>query len=143
MAKTRRARTIAFLMCAGLLMVAPPLAAEESPGASVAPLRAESHSGRPIVLVPLYVAFAGLQALDMHSTMTALDAGGTEVNPVVRGALGSPAKMMLLKGGTAAAVVFLSERMWKKNRTAAIVTMIALNSAYATIAAHNYQTVRR
>jgi len=93
---------------------------------------------RPAALVPLYITFAGLQAVDVHSTMNALEAGAREANPVVRGAIGNPTAMILLKSGTAAGVVLITEKLWRRNRTAAILSMIALNSAYATIAAHNY-----
>ena len=95
---------------------------------------------RPGVLMPLYFTFVGLQALDMHSTMSAVESGAREANPMVRGTLGNPAGMVVLKAGTAAGVVFLAEKVWRRNRTAAIVTMFALNSAYITIAAHNYRT---
>jgi hypothetical protein len=97
---------------------------------------------RPAPLVPLYVAFVGLQALDVHSTFSALDSGAREANPMVRSALGNPAGLVLLKTGTTAGVVLLTERLWPRNRTAAVITMIALNSAYATIAAHNYRTAQ-
>lgn len=51
--------------------------------------------------------------------------------------------MILLKGGTAAAAVVLNERLWPRNRVAAVLTMAALNSAYVTIAANTYRTARR
>ena len=105
--------------------------------------RDQWNDDRPAPLVPLYVAFVGLQALDVHSTFTALDSGAREANPMVRGALGSPAGLVLLKTGTAAGVVLLTEKLWPRNRTAAVITMIALNSAYVTIAAHNYRTAQR
>lgn len=101
--------------------------------------RDQVNRDRPAPLVPLYVSFAALQALDVHSTLTALDAGGREANPMVRGTLGNPAGLFLLKAGTAAGVVLITERLWRRNRTAAVVMMIALNSAYATMAANNYR----
>jgi hypothetical protein len=94
---------------------------------------------RPGALIPLYLTFAGLQALDAHSTWRALDGGARETNPVVRGSLDNPASLVLMKGATAAGVVLLTEKLWRRNRTAAVISMIALNSAYATIAAHNYR----
>lgn len=97
---------------------------------------------RPALLLPLYVSFAGLQALDVHSTLTATGAGARETNPVVRSALRNPTGLVLLKAGSGAAVVLLSEKLWRHNRAAALVTMVALNSAYVTIAAHNYNTRR-
>jgi hypothetical protein len=101
--------------------------------------RDQVNRERPAPLVPLYVSFAALQALDVHSTLTALDAGGHEANPMIRSTLGNPTGLFLLKAGTAAGVVLITERLWRRNRAAAVVTMIALNSAYATMAAHNYR----
>lgn len=98
---------------------------------------------RPAALVPLYVAFAGLQVLDAHSTLSAVEGGARETNPVIRQALGNTAGMLALKSGAAVGVVLLTEKLWPRNRTAAVLTMIAINSAYVTIAAHNYRTVRR
>ena len=117
-----------------LLFFAAPALAQE---------REQLKHNRPAPLIPLYIAFVGLQALDVHSTFSALDSGGREANPMVRGALGSPEGLFLLKTGTAAGVVLLTEKLWPRNRTAAVITMIALNSAYATIAAHNYRTAQR
>jgi len=110
---------------------------------SLAQERDQLKRDRPASLVPLYVTFAGLQALDVHSTLSALNAGAREANPMVRSALGSPTGLFLLKTSTAAGVVLLTERLWPRNRTAAVITMIAINSAYATIAAHNYRTALR
>jgi len=93
---------------------------------------------RPGALVPLYISFAALQALDIHSTLRAPAYGGREANPVVDGMLGSPAAFVAAKAGVTAAVCVASERLWKRNKAAAIVTMIALDSAYAAIVAHNY-----
>ena len=127
------ARRLAFAVIAFFFAAAPALAQQ----------RDELKRDRPAPLVPLYVAFVGLQALDVHSTFSALEGGAREANPMVRSALGNPAGLFLLKAGTAAGVVLVSEKLWPRNRTAAVITMIALNSAYATIAAHNYRTAQR
>lgn len=100
---------------------------------------AEPRTERPPALVPLYVSFIGLQALDVHSTFTALNDGAREGNPLVRGTLDSPAGLFALKAGATAGVVFLTEKLWKKNRTAAVLAMVGVNSAYLTIAARNYR----
>jgi len=110
---------------------------------AIAQQRDQLKQTRPAPLVPLYMAFVGLQALDAHSTLTAVESGAREANPMVRGTLGSPAGLVLLKSGTAAGVVLLTEKLWPRNRTAAVITMVALNSAYATIAAHNYRTAQQ
>lgn len=119
-----------------LLLCVASSAAAQQPGGPV------THE-RPAALVPLYLTFAGLQALDVHSTMRAVDAGARESNPMVRGTLGNPTGMFLMKSATAAGVVLITEKLWRRNRTAAVISMIALNSAYATIAAHNYRAAGR
>lgn len=93
------------------------------------------------VLLPLYVSFATLQMLDVHSTLRGLDAGASEANPMVRGIVERPAAFVALKGGMAAATILLTDRLRGHSRPAAIITMIALNSLYATIAARNYAIV--
>ncbi|MQA28413.1 MAG: hypothetical protein GEU82_01040 [Luteitalea sp.] len=120
----------------------PSLLAVASPNAVVgtAPLR-PSPAARPSGLVPLYVSFGVLQALDMHSTHRALTAGGSEGNPVVS-ALQSPLAMGALKVGATAGIIVLTEKLRKNNRIAAIVTMVALNSGYAMIVSHNYSIAR-
>lgn len=41
--------------------------------------------------------------------------------------------------GVTSATIFATERMWKTNRKAALLTMIALNATYGAIAVHNYR----
>ena len=94
------------------------------------------------VLVPLYVSFAALQALDVHSTLRAVDAGGVEQNPFLKGLVNQPAALIALKGGVAASTILIADRLQHHNRIGAIVAMTALNSVYATVVAHNYRTVR-
>lgn len=101
--------------------------------------RAIETRPRPAPLVPLYISFAALQAVDAHSTWTAVGNGARESNPLVRGTLGSPAGLLLLKGGTAVGVVLLTERLWPHHRAAAVISMIAFNVGYGLVAAHNYR----
>ncbi len=105
--------------------------------------RPEAISGKRGVLVPLYVSFAVLQALDMKSTRTALGEGAREANPVMTGMVGSPVAFFALKAATGAAVVLATEKLRPRNRIAAIATMAALNSAYAMIVTHNYAAAGR
>jgi hypothetical protein len=98
---------------------------------------------RPSLLVPLYVSFATLQGLDIHSTLRATGFGGREANPIVGGMLGSPAAFVAAKAGMTASVYFVSERLWKRHKTAAVLTMIALNATYGAVVAHNYAVEAR
>jgi hypothetical protein len=124
---------------AGLRPVAPLL--DETPAAQPH-LRMPSPAGRPTVLVPLYFSFAGLQALDVVSTLGALNEGHRERNPAMGWLVQHPGALVAAKVGVAAGTVYLSERLWKKNRTAAVVLMIALNGAYAAVVANNHAAAR-
>jgi uncharacterized protein DUF5658 len=97
---------------------------------------------RPPALIPLYASFVTLELLDAHSTSRALANGGVEANPAIRGVTGNSAAMIAMKAAGSAGLIFASEKIWKKNRTAAVVLMIATNSAMAWVVAHNYQIGR-
>jgi len=131
------------MMCVSLIgrpQLGAPATDEPASTTSTAPIVVASPSAahRPSVLVPLYVSFATLQGLDIHSTLRAPEFGGREANPIVGGMLGSPAAFIAAKVGMTASVYFVSERLWKRHKTAAVLTMIALNSTYGAVVAHNY-----
>lgn len=94
------------------------------------------------VLIPLYVAFASLQALDVHSTMRAVGAGHAERNPLLATAADRPPVLLAVKAGAAATTIYLVDRLRVRSRGAAIALMAVLNSAYAAIVAHNHGAVR-
>jgi len=103
-----------------------------------------ARMSRPAGLPVLYVSFATLQALDVHSTLKALDGGGArEANPLLGTAVRSPAVMIALKAGAGTGMIYASERLWKRNRIAAVVFMCAIDSAYAIVVAHNYSVAAR
>ena len=98
---------------------------------------------RPPGLLPLYVTFATLQMLDARSTTKALQSGGVEGNPVVASFAGNSGALYAVKIATAAATIYLGEKLWRKNRFGAILTMVAVNSAYAFVVQHNYGVANR
>jgi hypothetical protein len=98
---------------------------------------------RPKLLVPLYISFAGLQALDAHSTMRALDRGYVEANPLVAPSTRNRATLVAMKAAVTASVIVGTERLWRHNRVAAVAAIIAVNSAYALIVSHNYRNATR
>jgi hypothetical protein len=110
---------------------------------TIPPLHAERRESgslrRPAALPALYASFAVLQGLDAHSTLTAVGAGGREVNPAVRDLVARPASFVAAKIAATAGTLYLSERLWKKNRVAAVVLMAAVNVTYGAIVAHNYR----
>ena len=94
---------------------------------------------RPAPLVGLYVSLAGMHALDIVSTQRALAAGAAEANPMMAPFARSPLALAAVKAGVTSATIFATERLWKTNRKAAVLTMIALNATYGAVAAHNYR----
>ena len=111
------------------------LAADRAPAAPPRPARPKS-------LVPLYVSFASLQALDVHSTARALERGGSEANPLLKGVAGNPLALAAVKVAGSAAVVYASEKMRKKNKKAAVVFMLATNAVLAVVVQHNYRAAK-
>jgi hypothetical protein len=87
----------------------------------------------------LYSSFIVLQALDAHSTIRALDRGAREANPMIAPLADNTAALIALKAGTAAGVIYMTDRVRRHNRVASIIIMAAANSAYATIVARNYR----
>jgi hypothetical protein len=97
---------------------------------------------RPAPLAPLYISFAALQAFDAVTTIRALEAGGVEVNPLLKGVAGNGVALVAVKAGATVATVYLAERLWKKNRVAAIVLMVTLNGVYVVAVAQNHRAAR-
>lgn len=100
----------------------------------------DGRAKRPMMLPALYVAQAALQALDAHSTSSALSRGGVEANPLMKGVVGNKGAMMAVKIGAAASTIWIAERMWKRgNRAGAIATMLIVNGLTAAVVANNYK----
>jgi hypothetical protein len=91
------------------------------------------------VLVPLYLSFVALQGLDVHSTLTALNRGARETNPMMGAFVGNPAALVALKAGTAAGILYMTERVRRHSPLGAVLMMVAFNSAYASVVANNYR----
>ena len=110
---------------------------------SFSPALRPSSVSRPAVLPVLYVSFAALQAYDAHSTLTGLKNGAQEANPLARSIVGSPATFWTVKAATAGASIFVAEKLWKKNKVAAVVTMAVANGISAMVAARNASVLKR
>ena len=123
---------------------APKLADDDKASSAAQPTPASSpETPRPQPLVPLYVSFATLEALDVASTSRVLEMGGRESNPIVASVWGSPVALAALKAGTAAGLILAAERLRRDHPKAALILMIAGNSGMAAIVAHNYAVARR
>jgi Domain of unknown function (DUF5658) len=101
-------------------------------------------NGTPLTpaLTSLYVSFVTLQVLDAHSTLSAVRHGAREMNPLVATFADRPAALVALKAGTAAGVLYMTERVRRRSRVGALLMMVAFNSAYATVVANNYSIAR-
>jgi Domain of unknown function (DUF5658) len=93
-------------------------------------------------LLPFYASTAALQILDVRSTLQVIKLGGSEGNPMLRGLAAHPAMFVGVKAAVAAVSIYSAQRLAKHSRVGAIATMVALNSVYAMVVAHNYQVAR-
>jgi hypothetical protein len=156
-----RQRAALGLVCAAVLVCARPAIAGSAPFLQVAPLVrddviardvrvrdampvipgyvAASPAHRPVALIPLYGAFAGLQAADIHSTTRALRQGGYEMNPLMTSVAGSQKGFVAVKLAATATTIAASEVLWRSRPKTAVVVMAILTSGYGVIVAHNYR----
>ena len=109
---------------------------------SAAPAAQIAATPRPKPLPPLYVTFAALQGLDAISTTRALRNGSVEANPFMAPVARHPQAMLAIKVGAAAGTFWAVERLWRHNRAAAVITMVAINAGYAYVVANNLQRAR-
>ena len=112
----------------------------EYPGLSGREWLAANH--RPSALRGLYASFAALQVWDAYSTSRAISAGASEANPVMRGVVGNPAAFWAVKAAATVAPMMAAERLWKRNKVAAMAVMAASNGVMAAVAAHNASVLR-
>jgi hypothetical protein len=94
---------------------------------------------RPAVLPALYASFATLQVLDVHSTRRATSRGYVELNPLMQPTSDNVGAMLAIKVGATAGTIFAVEKLWRHNRTAAVLTMIGVNAGYALLVSSNYR----
>lgn len=140
------ATLIVVVGCAGLAeaQATTPTPSETLSTATARRVTDEPNTHRAL-LSSLYGSYIGLQALDIDSTLRGTLSGRTqEANPVVGAMAQSPALLVAFKAGTAAAIIGACEQLRKEHHaTAAVLLMIGLNSAYATVVAHNYALLRQ
>lgn len=120
---------------------APAIARAETGIAATAP--DFSRLRRPSLLPALYATTVALQALDAHSTMSALNRGAREANPLMKGVAGHSGALLAVKAGAAAGTIYFAEKLWRRNRVAAVVLMVAVNGVTAAVVAHNYRVAAR
>ena len=98
--------------------------------------------GGSSLLNSLYASTAVMQGLDVHSTLQAFRAGAKEGNPLMSGITSHRGAFIAAKAAVAVSTILASRHMAKRNKVAAVVTMVAVNSAYAMVIRHNYRLAR-
>lgn len=96
---------------------------------------------RPAALVPLYLSQVALQSADLYTTRRALNAGHIEANPVFKDA--SFGTMVGAKVAATVVSIYVSEKLWKRNRYAAIGVMLAANMGMSAVVANNYRVLQK
>lgn len=89
-------------------------------------------------LVGLYASTVALQMLDVRSTYAVIERGGAEGNPIMAGIVSSKGAFVAMKAGLAASTILAARQIAKHNKVAAIITLVAVNSVYASVVAHNF-----
>jgi hypothetical protein len=98
--------------------------------------------GSSPLLSSMYATTAVLQGLDVHSTITALNHGAVESNPLMVSIVRNRPAFIATKAAVAAATILAARQMAKRNKLAAFLTLAAVNSAYALVVRHNYRVAR-
>ena len=104
---------------------------------SLALARVSPGMNRPAALPALYASLAALSIYDGYTTSRGLSRGAQEANPIMRGVVGSPAAFWTMKAATSIGPMLVAERLWRRNRAAAIAVMVLANSLAAVVAANN------
>jgi len=112
------------------------------------PVRAEGrfrHRRRPWPLPILYGSSAFLQSFDAYVTLTALEAGASEANPLMEPVIGrSPVAFIAVKAGLTVASIVAAEKLWKDHhRKSAVALMVFSNAIMVAVAAHNSSVVQQ
>jgi len=131
-----------------LLMAARAAAQEPTPvSAAPPPMAAEPtpppHKGPSPLMQSLYGLTILVQALDIHSTFRALDAGGKEANPIVMPFADRRGLYVAFRSGIAAAAIYNTHNLARRHKIAAVAVNIGVNCAYGAIVAHNYHVARQ
>jgi hypothetical protein len=127
-------RLVATTAFAAMLLSAPQLAQAapaDEPGSS-------RPSKSSVVLGSLYATTIVLQGLDVHSTLSAINQGGVEANPMISPVTSHPVAFVAMKSAVTATALIAAHRIAGHNKIAAIALLAGINSAYALAVAHNY-----
>ena len=95
---------------------------------------------RPLLLPPLYASFAFLEGFDVQVTVTALQAGAVEANPIMKPVTKHPWAFVAVKAGATSLSILAAEKLGHRgHRREAVLTMVALNGLMGYFAVHNWR----
>jgi hypothetical protein len=139
----RRSVAAALLVLLGLAQAqafaAEPRGTDDKEGALPAP-----QPTRGPVLPVLYVSLAALNTYDALSTLQGVQNGARETNGLLAPVAGSAPAMWVVKGTATAASILAAERLWKSNRRAQAIAVLAVtNGMMAVVAARNASVLRQ
>jgi len=97
---------------------------------------------RSPMLVFLYGFTAGTQAMDIHSTRVALEAGAYESNPFMKKVSVHTGGLIATKAAMTVGTIVIADRIARHHKTTAIVTLIGINVVNVWVAHHNYAVSR-
>jgi len=97
---------------------------------------------RPAILPVLYATLGATQAWDVYSTRSALKSGAREANPATAAFSTNTGALTGMKVAATAGTILFAERMWKKNKVAAILMLTAINGATAAVSMHNMRNAK-
>lgn len=92
---------------------------------------------RPTSFPALSLTYQALSGLDWFTTVRALNNGHREGNPTLAPLTTHPTALLLTKSASTAATLYLAERLWKRDRPAAIALMVAVNIIQGVVVVHN------
>ncbi|HEY3883667.1 MAG TPA: hypothetical protein VGL62_00570 [Vicinamibacterales bacterium] len=132
---------ISSIVLTSLVLTAAPVMAQELAAPSKAVADAWAKEQRPTVAVKaLLASYAAVESLDLYTTKLARDRGALEANPIMSGSFTHGAAMKALMGATTTLAV---TAIAKKNRKAAVFTMIAVDVATAAVVANNLHNAQQ
>ena len=111
-----------------------------APSAAVAKAWARESGGSSATFRTLLATYGVVQGLDMVSTIKARNRGAVEANPLMQGSIG---KGLAVKAAMGTVTMLAMQRLEKKSKKAAVITMIAMNVGTAAVIANNLRVARR
>jgi len=94
-------------------------------------------------LVGLYATTVTLQMLDVRSTYAVIERGGAEGNPMMARVVQNKPAFVAVKAAIAASTILAARQVARHSKVAAVVTLVAVNTAYASVVAHNFNLARQ